>query len=723
MPQRKSRIFPINLRKNKKEKTVGNISGGFLSEVNYMKCVILHETRGRMRVRIKKNRMTLDEADVLEYYLRAVSAVKDVKIYDRTCDAVIMFEKNRESVISALARFSFNDETAKDSVPEHTGRQLSREFEDKLFFTVAGRALKALFLPMPLRSILATFYALKYIKRGLSCIVKGKIEVPVLDATAISVSLLRGDFKTASSIMFMLKLGEILDDWTHRKSVDDLARTMSLGVDKVWLKNGEQEILVPVNEVAAGEEIVVRTGNMIPLDGRVTFGEMTVNQASMTGESAAVPKKQGSIVYAGTVVEDGECVIKVEKSAGGGRYDRIVKMIEESEKLKSNTEDKASHLADKLVPLSLGATVLTYLITKNPLKALAILMVDFSCALKLSMPVAVLSAMKEGNSLNISFKGGKFLEAVAEADTIVFDKTGTLTKATPRVARIVTFGSEDETSVLRIAACLEEHYPHSMANAVVKAASDRGINHEECHSKVEYVVAHGIIGIVDGKRVVIGSHHFVFEDEGCTIPDKPLFDSLPNEYSHLYMGIGGSLAAVICIEDPIREEAPDVIKVLYKEGFKHIVMMTGDSERTAKAVANKLGIKEYYSEVLPEDKAAFVKRAHKNGSRVVMIGDGVNDAPALSESDAGVAVNSGAAITKEIADITITADDLYSLVTMKRLADRLMQRIHGNYRFIMSFNTALIVLGVAGVLPASTSALLHNTSTLAISLKSMTDLL
>ena len=688
-----------------------------------MKCVILHESHGRLRIHIEKSRMTLAEADTLEYYLRAADGVKEVKVYDRTRDAVIVFESDRKSVITALARFSFSDENARSLVPEHTGRELSREFEDKLFFTAAGRAAKLLFLPLPVRSVLSVLCAVKYIKHGLSCLIKGKIEVPVLDATAISVSLLRGDFKTASSIMFMLKLGEILDDWTHRKSVDDLASTMSLGVDKVWLKNGEQEILVPVSEVAEGDKIVVRTGNMIPLDGKVISGEMTVNQASMTGESEAVPKRHGGMVYAGTVVEDGECVISVEKIAGGGRYDRIVKMIEESERLKSDTEDKASHLADKLVPISLGATALTYLATRNPLKALAILMVDFSCALKLSMPVAVLSAMKEGNKLNISIKGGKFLEAVAEADTIVFDKTGTLTKATPQVARIVTFGGEDETSVLRIAACLEEHYPHSMANAVVKEASDRGISHEECHSKVEYVVAHGIIGIVDGKRVVIGSHHFVFEDEGCTIPDRELFDSLPDEYSHLYMGIGGSLAAVICIEDPIREEACDVIGELRKEGFKHIVMMTGDSERTARAVAKQLGITEYYSEVLPEDKAAFVKRAHENGSRVVMIGDGVNDAPALSESDAGVAVSSGAAITREIADITITADDLYSLITMKRLSDRLMRRIHGNYRFIMSFNTALIVLGVAGVLPASTSALLHNTSTLAISLKSMTDLL
>lgn len=688
-----------------------------------MKCVIMHESLGRLRIHIKKSRMSLDEADILEYYLRAVNGVKEVKVYDRTRDAVITFENDRESVITALARFSFDSENAKSLVPEHTSRALNREFEDKLFFTAMGRAARTVFLPVSVRNVLSVFYAAKYIKHGLSCLLKGKIEVPVLDATAISVSLLRSDFKTASSIMFMLKLGEILDDWTHRKSVDDLASTMSLGVDTVWLKRGEQEISVPVNEVAEGDEIVVRTGNMIPLDGKVVSGEMTVNQASMTGESEAVPKKRGGMVYAGTVVEDGECVIAVEKIAGGGRYDRIVKMIEESEKLKSDTEDKASHLADRLVPISLGATALTYLITRNPLKALAIHMVDFSCALKLSMPVAVLSAMKEGNKLNISFKGGKFLEAVAEADTIVFDKTGTLTKATPQVARIVTFGGEDETSVLRIAACLEEHYPHSMANAVVKEASDRGISHEECHSKVEYVVAHGIIGVVDGKRVVIGSHHFVFEDEGCAIPDKQLFESLPDEYSHLYMGIGGSLAAVICIEDPIRDEASHVIKELYKEGFKHIVMMTGDSERTARAVAKQLGIKEYYSEVLPEDKAAFVKRAHENGSRVVMIGDGVNDAPALSEADAGVAVSSGAAITKEIADVAITSDDLSSLIIMKRLADGLTKRIHANYRFIMSFNTALIVLGVAGVLPASTSALLHNTSTLAISLKSMTDLL
>ena len=578
-------------------------------------------------------------------------------------------------------------------------------------------------LPLNIRKYITIVRSFKYILKGLKCLMKGKIEVPVLDATAITAAMLTGDFGTAASIMFLLRIGDILDEWTHRKSVNDLAGAMSLGVDKVWVRKDGEEISVPVHSVSAGDEIVVRTGNMIPLDGRVVSGEMTVNQASMTGESDAVPKSEGSLVYAGTVVEDGECVVRVENTAGTGRYDRIVKMIEDSEKLKSETEDKASHLADKLVPYSLAATGITYLLTRNVTKALAILMVDFSCALNLSMPIAVLSAMREASTYHISFKGGQYIEAVSEADTIVFDKTGTLTHASPHIAGIEVFGGHEENDILRVAACLEEHYPHSIANAVVKEAAARGINHAECHTSVEYIVAHGILGTVDGKRVAIGSHHFLFDDEKCTIPDKEKFDAIPDEYSHLYMAIGGELAAVLLIEDPIRAEAPEVIEKLHRAGFTNIVMMTGDSDRTAKAVAAKVGVDRYFSEVLPEDKASYVKKMREEGHRGIMIGDGINDAPALSESNAGVAVSGGAAIAREIADITITADDLGLLLVMKELSNRLMGRIHSNYRFIMSFNLGLIILGVMGVLPPSASALLHNVSTLAISLKSMTDLL
>ena len=688
-----------------------------------MKWKILHESKNRLRVRLDRPHLTLSEADVVEYYIRNIEGVQDVKVYDRTRDAVIFYDCTKTSLVKALAAFRLDDEDNRALVPAHTGREMSREFEDRIVGTILRRYIGKLFLPTWILNTITVLRSLKYLKAGLAHVFKGKIDVPVLDATAVTVSVLRLDFKTASSIMFLLKIGEILEDWTHRKSVDDLARSMSLNVDKVWLKVGDEEVLVGVNEVKAGDEMIVRTGNMIPLDGRVVSGEMTVNQASMTGESEAVPKSAGKLVYAGTVVEEGECVVMIEKSAGDGRYDRIVKMIEESEKLKSDTEDKASHLADKLVPYSLGATVLTYLITRNPTKALGILMVDFSCALKLAMPVAVLSAMREGNSHKIAFKGGKFLEAVSDAETIVFDKTGTLTCATPKVSGVVAFGDRDENELLRVAACLEEHFPHSMANAVVKEASRRGLAHEECHSNVEYIVAHGITGIVEGEKVVIGSHHFVFEDEGCTIPDMEKFDSLPDNCSHLYMAVGGVLAAVICIEDPLRPEAAEVIADLRRAGFKRIVMMTGDSDRTARAVAAKVGVDEYRSEVLPEDKAAFVRAEHEAGRKVVMIGDGVNDAPALSEADAGVAVSSGAAIAREIADITITTEDLHALLTMKLISDALMKRIHANYRFIISFNLGLIILGVAGVLPPATSALLHNISTLCIGLKSMTNLL
>ena len=690
-----------------------------------MKCKILHESSGRMRVHLMQNRMTLEQADILEFYLKSKENITHAKIYDRTCDAVIFYKENRKDVLEALSRFSYTNPKITALVPEKTGRALSREYEDKLVFTIARRFLGKAFLPIPVRIAISSFRSLGYIKNGLKCLAQGKIEVAVLDATAVTVSLLHGDYETASSIMFLLRIGEILEEWTHKKSVDDLARTMSLNVDKVWLKKDGTEVLVPINDVEVGDEIVVRTGNMIPMDGKVVSGEATVNQASITGESLAVRKAEDSYVYAGTVVEEGECVISVKKDCGNSRYDRIIKMIEESEKLKSTTENKAAHLADKLVPYSLGGTILTYLLTRNATKALSILMVDFSCALKLAMPIAVLSAMKECSANKIVVKGGCFLEAVAEADTIVFDKTGTLTHATPKVAEIVTFGGHEEEEMLRLAACLEEHYPHSIANAVVAEAKQRHLNHEERHSKVEYVVAHGISSRVDDEKVVIGSYHFIFQDENCVIPDgeEAKFAALPSEYSHLYLAISGKLSAVICIADPLRNEAKTVINGLRSLGIPKVVMMTGDNKKTADSVAKAVGITEYYAEILPEDKANFVKAEHEAGRKVIMIGDGINDSPALSEADAGIAISDGAAIAREIADITISADDLYQLLTLKEISNALMKRINSNYKFIISFNFSLIVLGVLGVLQPATSALLHNISTLGISLYSMTDLL
>ncbi|SEK83492.1 ATPase, P-type (transporting), HAD superfamily, subfamily IC/heavy metal translocating P-type ATPase [Ruminococcus sp. YRD2003] len=688
-----------------------------------MKCKILHESKGRIRVRFCMKRMTLKQADIAEYSLYAVSGVKRVQVFDRTCDAVIAYSCPRAEIISALSHFSFTDEKNISLVPEHTGRELNRCYEDKLAGLVLKRIVNKVIVPKPIRQVIAVFKAAKYIWRGIKCLLKGKLEVAVLDATAIGVSLLRGDFDTAGSVMFLLNVGDILDEWTHRKSVDDLARTMSLGIEQVWTKTTDgQELLMPVNEINKDDMIIVRTGSMIPLDGKVIFGDAMVNQASMTGESVPVHKSEGAYVYAGTVVEDGECTICVENTAGGGRYDRIVKMIEESEKMKSAAEDRASHLADKLVPWSLGGTLLTWLLTQNITKALSILMVDFSCALKLAMPISVLSAMRDCSRAGITVKGGRFMEAVAEADTIVFDKTGTLTHSSPRVAEVITFGGRDADEMLRLAACLEEHYPHSIANAVVSEAEKKGLVHEEFHSKVEYVVAHGISSTVDGERVLIGSHHFIIEDEKCAPPDERIFRHLPKEYSHLYLAIGGEVAAVICIEDPLRAEAADVIKKLHESGISRVVMMTGDNERTAKAVAEKVGVDEYRAEVLPEDKAAFIRAEHEVGRKVIMIGDGVNDSPALSEADAGIAISTGAAIAREIADITISADNLYSLVELKRLSSALMERIDWNYRTIIGFNGALIVLGVLGVLPPATSALLHNASTLAIGLRSTTEL-
>ena len=690
-----------------------------------MKCTILHDIPGRLRVHLHCGSMTLHQADVLEYYLRGIGGVTEVKVYDRTQDAVVLYDAARGDVVSALASFSFPRAEAMGLVPEHTSRALNREFEDKLAMTVMRRCISKLFLPVPVTTALTLFRSVKYIKEGLKALWHGRLSVAVLDATAVTVSLVRGDFSTAGSVMFMLRLGEILEEWTHKKSVADLAGAMSLNVDKVWLQVEDTEVLVPVSDVKEGDRVVVRTGGMIPLDGKVVSGEAMVNQSSMTGESMPVPKRPGSYVYAGTVAEEGECVICVDKAPGGGRYDRIVHMIEESEKLKSTAEDKAARLADRLVPYTLGGTALTYVLTRNITKTLAVLMVDFSCALKLAIPIAVLSAMRESSGHHISVKGGRFLEAVAKADTIVFDKTGTLTYATPKVAQIVTFGGHSEPDMLRLAACLEEHYPHSMANAVVEEAKVRGLSHEEYHSQVQYVVAHGISSMVEGRKVLIGSAHFVFEDEGCRVPagEEEKFDTLPEEYSHLYLCIAGELAAVICIFDPLRREARDAVQALHDCGIRKVVMMTGDNRRTAEAVARQVGVDAVFAEVLPEDKAAFIREEKAKGHTVIMVGDGVNDSPALSEADAGIAISTGAAIAREIADITIASENLFELVTLRRLGEALMARIHRNYRFIVGFNFSLIVLGVAGVLPPTTSALLHNMSTLGISLKSMTDLL
>ena len=690
-----------------------------------MKCKILHDTAGRLRVHLCCKRMTLRQADVLEYYLLAVDGVRSVKVYDRTRDAVVVYDAERERMIRALARFSFEKAEKLDLAPEHTSRTLNREFEDKLALTVMRRCASNLFLPAPVTSALAVIRSAKYIKEGLLALWHRKLSVAVLDATAVTVSMVRGDFATAGSVMFMLRLGEILEEWTHKKSVADLASAMSLRVENVWQQVDGTEVLTKVTDVKPGDRIVIRTGGMIPLDGRVVEGEAMVNQSSLTGESMPVAKRPGSPVYAGTVAEEGECVVCVEKVSGSGRYDRVVRMIEESEKLKSTAEDKASRMADRLVPYTLGGTAVTYLLTRDVTKMLAVLMVDFSCALKLAIPVAVLSAMRESSGHHISVKGGRFLEAVAKADTIVFDKTGTLTYATPKVAQVIPFGGHREADMLRLAACLEEHYPHSMANAVGEEAKRQGLTHEEYHSQVQYVVAHGISSMVENKKVIIGSAHFVFEDEGCCIPEgeQEKYDALPAAYSHLYLCIDGELAAVICIHDPLRREAKDAVKELHESGFTNVVMMTGDNRRTAESVAAEVGVDAVYAEVLPEDKAAFIRQEKEKGHTVIMVGDGVNDSPALSEADAGIAISTGAAIAREIADITVASEDLFELVTLRKLSEALMARIHGSYRFIVAFNLSLITLGVAGVLPPAISALLHNTSTLGIGLKNMTDLL
>lgn len=693
-----------------------------------MRYTIRHESRNVMRVHLAGTRMSLSEADILEYYLRALPFVRDVKIFERTCDAIVKYNReadHRERLIGALCDFSYRDEYALSLVPEDSGRAMNRYYQEKLFWKVVLHGARMLFLPAPLRAAWTAVKSLRYVVTGVTCLLTRGLEVPVLDATAISASVLRSDFGTASSVMFLLEVGEILEEWTHKKSVGDLARAMSLQVEKVWMKTEGADVLIDVKDVQVGDRIVVRTSNVIPLDGTVVEGEMTVNQASMTGESVPVEKKAGAYVYAGTVVEEGECVISVAKVQGTGHYDKIVKMIEESEKLKSNTEARAYHLADSLVPYSLGGAALTFLLTRNVAKALAFLMVDFSCALKLSMPLSVLSAIREAGDRNVSVKGGKFMEAIAEADTIVFDKTGTLTRATPTVMRIETFNDMEEAEALKIAACLEEHYPHSIANAVVGEAKKRGIRHKEMHSKVHYVVAHGIASEIDGKKTVIGSYHFVFEDEKCKLlkKDEKKLEALPDEYSRLYLAIDGKLCAVICIFDPIREEAPEIVKGLRALGISKICMMTGDSEKTAAAVAAQLELDEYHAEVLPGTKAEFVRKEHEAGRKVIMIGDGVNDTPALSEADVGIAISDGAAIAREVADVTLSAENLRELVFLRALSMALMRRIHSNYNFIIGFNALLIALGVGGMLPPATGALLHNGSTLVTGLKSMTNLL
>ena len=690
-----------------------------------MKCKILHESSGRIRLRAEMRRMTMEEADQLEAYLAALPGVRQATVYERTCDMVILYREGRKQVLDGVAAFRFDREAMVASTPENSGRALNRQYQERLVNMVLFRAARVLFLPTPLQQLYTLFRSVRYLWHGARCLLRRKLEVEVLDALSIGVSIVRNDYSTAASVMFLLRLGELLEEWTRKKSLGDLARCMSLNVDRVWLKTSDTEVLVPITQVKAGDTICVHAGNVIPLDGRVLSGEACVNQASLTGESLAVRKAEGACVYAGTVVEEGECVILVEQQSGSGRYGQIVSMIKESEKLKSSTENRALALADRLVPYSLAGTALTYLLTRNATRAISILMVDFSCALKLSMPLAVLSAMRECGSYHITVKGGKYLEAMAKADTIVFDKTGTLTHATPTVARVVPFGGRDERSVLCVAACLEEHYPHSMANAVVKEALRRGISHEEMHSEVEYVVAHGIASRIDGEKVVIGSYHFVFEDEGCVIPagEQERFDALPPEYSHLYLAMGGTLAGVICVADPLREEASAVLNSLRKLGISKAVMMTGDNERTAAVIAKEVGVDEYFAEVLPEDKARFVEQEKAAGRTVVMIGDGINDSPALSAADVGIAISDGAAIAREIADITIAADDLFELVLLKMTANGLLKRTDGNYRFVLGFNGTLIVLGAAGILPPATSALLHNLSTLGISIRSMTNLL
>ena len=686
-----------------------------------MNATILHESRGRIRFRLRQKQMTLAQADLLEAWIQGKSWCRQVTVHERTCCVILYYDGTRQAVLNEIRHFSWQEAERTTALPAHSSRALNREFEEKLVAKVVCKAACTLFLPPPLRIARILWHMIPFVRRGLRCLLRRRIKVELLDALSISISACRRDFGTAGMVMFLLEVGELLEEWTRKKSVADLARCMSLNVDRVWLRTAQGEVLVPVSQIQPGDAVVVRAGGIIPVDGLVLEGEVTVNQASLTGESIPVPKRPGGAVYAGTVVEEGECVLEVKQASGQSRYDQIVHMIEQSEQMKSEAESKAANLADKLVPYTFAGSLLSFALTRNVARALSVLMVDFSCALKLAMPLAVLSAMREAGRAHITVKGGKFLEAVAAADTIVFDKTGTLTHACPRVAQVVSFGTKEEAEMLRLAACLEEHFPHSMANAVVEEAKRRGLRHEEYHSKVEYLVAHGIASTVDGERVLIGSAHFVFEDERCVIPEgeQERFDALPPEYSHLYLAVGGQLAAVICISDPLREEAKEVLSALRALGITSTVMLTGDSYRTAAAIAAQVGVDDFRAGVLPADKAEYVARLRREGHTVLMVGDGINDSPALSEADAGIAISDGAAIAREIADITIAADSLWELVELRRIAMALMARIHSNYRFVIGFNGTLIALGVAGVLPPATSATLHNLSTLGVSLRSM----
>ena len=689
-----------------------------------MNATILHESRGRIRLQLRQKQMTLAQADLLEAWIQGKSWCRQVTVHERTCCVILYYDGTRQAVLNEIRHFSWQEAERTTSLPAHSSRALNREFEEKLVAKVVCKAACTLFLPSPLRIARILWHMIPFVRRGLRCLLRRRIKVELLDALSISISACRRDFGTAGMVMFLLEVGELLEEWTRKKSVADLARCMSLNVDRVWLRTAQGEVLVPVSQIQPGDAVVVRAGGIIPVDGLVLEGEVTVNQASLTGESIPVPKHPGGAVYAGTVVEEGECVLEVKQASGQSRYDQIVHMIEQSEQMKSEAESKAANLADKLVPYTFAGSLISFALTRNLARALSVLMVDFSCALKLAMPLAVLSAMREAGKSHITVKGGKFLEAVAAADTIVFDKTGTLTHACPRVAQVVPFGGKEEAEMLRLAACLEEHFPHSMANAVVEEAKRRGLRHEEYHSKVEYLVAHGIASTVDGERVLIGSAHFVFEDEGCIIPEgeQERFDALPPEYSHLYLAVGRQLAAVICISDPLREEAKEVLSALRTLGIASTVMLTGDSYRTAAAIAAQVGVDDFRAGVLPADKAEYVARLRREGHTVLMVGDGINDSPALSEADAGIAISDGAAIAREIADITIAADSLWELVELRRIAMALMARIHSNYRFVIGFNGALIALGVAGVLPPATSATLHNLSTLGVSLRSMSAL-
>ena len=690
-----------------------------------MRIIVQHEIKGRLRFSTGKRRLTNEDADMLLYYLYSLRQVTSAKVYERTGNAVVWYKGEREALLSAITSFSFENRELRRLVPDNTGRELMNQYKEKLVMKAAVHGLCKVFLPAPLAAAKAAFQSVHFIREGIRCLAKGRLEVPVLDAAAIGISLLRRDIPTASSVMFLLGIGEILEEWTHKKSVADLARSMSLNVEKVWVKQGDTEILTQVREVKEEDIICVHMGNMIPLDGVAVCGEAMVNQASLTGESVPVKKEAGAYVYAGTVLEEGELQIQVKKASGSTKYEKIVFMIEDSERMKSSLEGRASHLADSLVPFSFAGTVLTYLLTRNVTKAISILMVDFSCALKLSMPIAVLAAMRESQDHHITVKGGKFLEAAAEAKTVVFDKTGTITKAQPVVAQVIPFGGNDRNEMLRMAACLEEHFPHSIANAVVAQALKEGLAHEEMHTKVDYVVAHGISSRVEGHQVLIGSYHFIFEDEKCVIPKEETekFERIPSGYSYLYLAVSGELAAVLCIEDPLREEALTIVRDLKKAGIEKVVMMTGDSEKTARLIAQKVGVDAYYAEVLPEDKASFVEKEKQEGRKVIMIGDGINDSPALSAANAGVAISDGAQLAREIADITISGENLYQIVTLKKISNALMKRIHRNYRFVIGFNMGLILLGLSGLIAPGTSALCHNLSTLGITVRSMTNLL